>query len=104
MPRRSRPSSRPSTTSTSVAARPELRLVTGLGIVSPVGSTVASAWDGIVNGRSGIGPITKLDVSAFPARIGGEVRDFRPEEYMSSKDVRKFDPFVPMGFASAVQA
>jgi 3-oxoacyl-[acyl-carrier-protein] synthase II len=63
-----------------------------------------SAWDAIVNGRSGIGPITKLDVSAFPARIGGEARGFNPEEYMSPKDVRKFDPFVPMGFASAVQA
>jgi 3-oxoacyl-[acyl-carrier-protein] synthase II len=63
-------------------------VVTGLGIVSPVGSTVASAWDGIVNGRSGIGPITKLDVSAFPARIGGEVRDFDAEAYMSVKDVR----------------
>ena len=79
-------------------------VVTGLGIVSPVGSTVASAWDGIVNGRSGIGPITRLDVSAFPARIGGEVRDFDAEAYMSVKDVRKFDPFVPFGFASAVQA
>jgi 3-oxoacyl-[acyl-carrier-protein] synthase II len=79
-------------------------VVTGLGIVSPVGSTVAKAWDGIVNGRSGIGPITRLDVSAFPARIGGEVRDFDAEEYMSTKDVRKFDPFVPFGFATAVQA
>jgi 3-oxoacyl-[acyl-carrier-protein] synthase II len=69
-----------------------------------VGSTVASAWDSIVNGRSGIGPITKLDVSAFPVRIGGEVRDFDAEEYMGPKDVRKFDPFVPFGFASAVQA
>jgi 3-oxoacyl-[acyl-carrier-protein] synthase II len=69
-----------------------------------VGSTVAKAWDGIVNGRSGIGPITRLDVSAFPARIGGEVRDFDAEEYMSTKDVRKFDPFVPFGFATAVQA
>jgi 3-oxoacyl-[acyl-carrier-protein] synthase II len=79
-------------------------VVTGLGIVSPVGSTVAKAWDGIVNGRSGIGPITRLDVSAFPARIGGEVKDFSAEEYMGPKDVRKFDPFVPFGFASAVQA
>jgi 3-oxoacyl-[acyl-carrier-protein] synthase II len=79
-------------------------VVTGLGIVSPVGSTVAKAWDGIVNGRSGIGPITRLDVSAFPARIGGEVKDFSAEEYMGPKDVRKFDPFVPFGFASAAQA
>jgi 3-oxoacyl-[acyl-carrier-protein] synthase II len=79
-------------------------VVTGLGIVSPVGSTVATAWEGIVNGRSGIGPITKLDVSTFPCRIGGEVKDFDAEQYMSTKDVRKFDPFVPFGFASAAQA
>jgi len=69
-----------------------------------MGSTVASAWDGIVNGRSGIRTITKLDVSAFPARIGGEVVGFSAEEYMSPKDIRKFDPFVPFGFAAAVQA
>jgi 3-oxoacyl-[acyl-carrier-protein] synthase II len=75
-----------------------------LGIVSPMGSTVASAWDGIVNGRSGIRAVTKLDVSAFPARIGGEVVGFNAEDYMSSKDIRKFDPFVPFGFAAAVQA
>jgi 3-oxoacyl-[acyl-carrier-protein] synthase II len=79
-------------------------VITGLGIVSPVGSTVASAWDSICNARSGIRPITKLDVSAFPVRIGGEVVDFNPEEFMSPKDVRKFDPFVPMGFAASVQA
>ena len=69
-----------------------------------MGSTVASAWDGIVNGRSGIRTITKLDVSAFPARIGGEVVGFNAEDYMSPKDIRKFDPFVPFGFAAAVQA
>ncbi len=51
-------------------------VVTGLGIVSPLGSTVATAWDGIVNGRSGIGLITKMDLSAFPVRIGGEVQGF----------------------------
>jgi 3-oxoacyl-[acyl-carrier-protein] synthase II len=69
-----------------------------------MGSTVASAWDGIVNGRSGIRAVTKLDVSAFPARIGGEVVGFDAEEYMSPKDIRKFDPFVPFGFAAAVQS
>jgi 3-oxoacyl-[acyl-carrier-protein] synthase II len=79
-------------------------VVTGLGIVSPLGSTVDTAWEGIVNGRSGIGPITRLDLSAFPCRIGGEAKGFVPEEYMSPKDVRKFDPFVPFGFATAVQA
>jgi 3-oxoacyl-[acyl-carrier-protein] synthase II len=79
-------------------------VVTGLGIVSPMGSTIATAWDGIVNGRSGIRAITKLDVSAFPARIGGEVVGFNAEDYMSPKDIRKFDPFVPFGFAAAVQS
>jgi 3-oxoacyl-[acyl-carrier-protein] synthase II len=79
-------------------------VVTGLGIVSPVGSTVASAWDNICNGRSGIRTITKLDVSVFPVRIGGEVVDFNPEDFMPAKDVRKFDPFVPMGFAASGQA
>jgi 3-oxoacyl-[acyl-carrier-protein] synthase II len=79
-------------------------VVTGLGIVSPLGSSVASAWDGIRNGRSGIATLTKLDTSAFPVHIGGEVTGFNAEDYMSPKDVRKFDPFVPFGFAAGVQA
>jgi 3-oxoacyl-[acyl-carrier-protein] synthase II len=79
-------------------------VVTGLGIVSPLGSTVASAWEGIRNGRSGIVTLTKLDTSAFPVHIGGEAAGFDAEAYMSPKDVRKFDPFVPFGFAAAVQA
>ena len=79
-------------------------VVTGLGIVSPLGSTIGSAWDGIVNGRSGVGRVTRLDLSAFPVQIGAQVVGFNAEEYMSPKDVRKFDPFVPFGFASAVQA
>ena len=79
-------------------------VVTGLGIVSPLGSTVASAWDAVSNGRSGIVTLTKLDTTAFPVHIGGEVVGFNAEDYMSAKDVRKFDPFVPFGFAAAVQA
>jgi 3-oxoacyl-[acyl-carrier-protein] synthase II len=79
-------------------------VVTGLGIVSPLGSTVATAWAGIVNGRSGIGLVDKMDLSAFPARIGGQAKDFNAEEYMAPKDLRKFDPFVPFGVASATQA
>jgi 3-oxoacyl-[acyl-carrier-protein] synthase II len=79
-------------------------VVTGLGIVSPLGSTVASAWDAVSNGRSGIATLTKLDTTAFPVHIGGEVTGFNAEDYMSAKDVRKFDPFVPFGFAAAVQA
>ncbi|HQR48171.1 MAG TPA: beta-ketoacyl-ACP synthase II [Steroidobacteraceae bacterium] len=79
-------------------------VVTGLGIVSPLGSSVAKAWDAVCNGRSGIVALTRLDTTAFPVRIGGEVRDFNAEDYMPAKDVRKFDPFVPFGFAAAVQA
>jgi 3-oxoacyl-[acyl-carrier-protein] synthase II len=79
-------------------------VITGLGIVSPVGSTVAGAWEGVCNGRSGITTIGKLDTSAFPVHIGGEVVGFDAEDYMSPKDARKFDPFVSFGVAAAVQA
>ena len=79
-------------------------VITGLGVVSPLGSRVADAWDGICNGRSGIRAVTRLDTSAFPCRIGGEVAGFDAEAYMPAKDVRRFDPFVSYGFAAAVQA
>ena len=79
-------------------------VVTGLGIVSPLGSTVAAAWDAVCAGRSGIAALTRLDTTAFPVRFGGEVKDFIAEDYMPAKDVRKFDPFVPFGVAAAVQA
>ena len=51
-------------------------VITGLGVVSPVGSTVPKVWEAILKGESGIGPITRFDVSAFPVRFGGQVRDF----------------------------
>jgi 3-oxoacyl-[acyl-carrier-protein] synthase II len=78
-------------------------VVTGLGIVSPLGSTVGSAWDGICNGRSGIATLTRLDTTNFPVHIGGEVVGFNAEDYMSPKDVRKFDPFVPFGGLSTIE-
>ena len=79
-------------------------VVTGLGIVSPLGSTIASAWEGICNGRSGIRTLTRLDTTAFPVHIGGEVTGFNAEDYMSTKDVRKYDPFVPFGVGAGLQA
>ena len=79
-------------------------VVTGLGIVSPVGNTVATAWDNIIHGRSGIDHITAFDVSTFSCRIAGEVRDFDPAEYMAPKDVRKYDTFIHYGVAAAMQA
>jgi 3-oxoacyl-[acyl-carrier-protein] synthase II len=79
-------------------------VVTGLGLVSPVGSTVASAWDNVVNGVSGIAPITRFDVSNFPCRFGGAVRDFKIDDYMSPKEARRLDEFIHYGIAAGVQA
>jgi 3-oxoacyl-[acyl-carrier-protein] synthase II len=79
-------------------------VVTGLGIVSPVGSTVVSAWDAILSGQSGIGPLTRFDVSAFPVRFGGEVRGFELDKYITSKEARRMDPFMHYGVAAGIQA
>ncbi len=79
-------------------------VITGLGIVSPVGSSIESAWDSVISGKSGIGPVTRFDVSAFPVRFGGAVQGFTAEDYLTPKDLRKMDPFMHYGFASAAQA
>ena len=79
-------------------------VVTGLGIVSPVGSTVPTAWDAILSGQSGIGPITRFDVSAFPVRFGGEVRGFDLDQYITPKEARRMDPFMHYGVAAGIQA
>jgi 3-oxoacyl-[acyl-carrier-protein] synthase II len=79
-------------------------VVTGLGLVSPVGSTVQSAWDAIVRGKSGIGPLTRFDVSAFPVRFGGQVRDFDVNQYLQPKEARRMDEFMHYGVAAGVQA
>ena len=79
-------------------------VITGLGIISPVGSTVKSAWDTVVRGESGIGPITKFDVSAFPVRFGGSVRDFDVTQYITPKDARRMDEFMHYGVAAGIQA
>ena len=79
-------------------------VVTGLGIISPVGNDVASAWASIVAGRSGIGAVTHFDASAFPTRIAGEVHDFDPVQYVPPKDVKKMDPFIHYGIAAGIQA
>ena len=79
-------------------------VITGLGIVSPVGSTVASAWQNVLAGKSGIGPITRFDVSAFPVRFGGSVKEFEAEKYLSPKELRKMDPFMHYGYGAAADA
>jgi len=79
-------------------------VVTGLGIVSPVGSTVESAWEAILRGESGIGPVTRFDVSAFPVRFGGQVRGFDVGQYIGVKEARRMDEFMHYGVAAGVQA
>ena len=79
-------------------------VVTGLGIVSPVGSSLTSAWDAITKGQSGIGPIQRFDVKAFPVRFGGEVKGFDLEQYITAKEARRMDPFMHYGVAAGMQA
>ena len=79
-------------------------VITGLGVVSPVGSTVPSAWEAVLRGESGIGPVTRFDVSAFPVRIGGQVRDFDVNRYLAPKEARRMDEFMHYGVAAGVQA
>ncbi|MBS0586991.1 beta-ketoacyl-ACP synthase II [Nitrosomonas sp.] len=79
-------------------------VVTGLGIVSPVGSTVPSAWESIVSGKSGITRITRFDASSFASQIAGEVKDFDIQQYLSAKEARRMDVFIHYGMAAAIQA
>ncbi len=79
-------------------------VVTGLGIISAVGNEVEQAWGNVVNGRTGIAPITRFDVSRFTTRFGGEVREFEASDYMSPKDARKVDAFIHYGIAACKNA
>jgi 3-oxoacyl-[acyl-carrier-protein] synthase II len=79
-------------------------VVTGLGIVSPVGNSVKDAWENILAGNSGIGPITNFDVADFPVRFGGEVRDFDVSRYIPTRDARRMGSFIHYGIAAASQA
>lgn len=79
-------------------------VVTGLGLVSPVGNSVPEAWSNLVAGKSGIGPITRFDASAFAARIAGEVKGFDVAAYLSAKEARRMDTFIHYGMAAGIQA
>ena len=79
-------------------------VITGLGIVSPVGNTIESAWDNLVNGRSGIGPITRFDASEFNSQIAGEVKDFDIGNYLNSKEAKQMDTFIHYGLAASIDA
>ena len=79
-------------------------VVTGLGLVSPVGNSVAEGWANIVAGRSGIDRITRFDASALACRIAGEVKGFQVEDYIPAKEARHMDTFIHYGMAAAIQA
>ena len=69
-------------------------VVTGMGAVSPLGNDVSTTWDGMVKGRSGIGPITHFDTTDYRTTIAAEVKGFDPEAHFSRREVRRLDPFV----------
>jgi len=79
-------------------------VVTGLGILTPVGNDVSTAWDAVCNGRSGIRPITNIDVSEFSTRFGGFLKDFDCDLYLEKKEARRMDVFMHYGIAAGVQA
>ena len=79
-------------------------VVTGLGIVSPVGIGVAEAWAGILAGRSGITRITRFDASAFPSQIAGEVKGFDVSRWLSAKEARRYDTFIHYGLVATMEA
>ena len=81
-------------------------VITGLGMISPLGNTVESSWKAALEGKSGIGPITLFDAEAIGlgARIAGEVKDFDASQYLGVKEVRRFDRFIHFGVAAGMMA
>lgn len=79
-------------------------VVTGVGLVTPLGTGVEKNWEALMAGRSGIGLIQSFDPSDFPTRIAGEVRDFNPEDWIEKKEIKRMDPFIQYAMATAEQA
>src|SRR3990167_8852994 len=79
-------------------------VITGMGLVSPLGNDMATSWDGIVNGRSGLGPITTFDTEGYSTKIAGEIRGFDPTAFVPPKDVKKMDSFIHYGLAASLMA
>jgi 3-oxoacyl-[acyl-carrier-protein] synthase II len=76
-------------------------VVTGIGLVSPLGVGTEENWNNLVQGKSGIGPITRFDSTNYATRIAGEVKDFHPEDFIAKKELRKMDPFLKFALAAA---
>ncbi len=83
---------------------PRRVVVTGVGLISPLGVGTEATWQALVAGQSGIGPITRFDASAYPVRIAGEVKGFDPQNWMDAKEARKFDLFVQYALAASLMA
>ncbi|RLB76097.1 MAG: beta-ketoacyl-[acyl-carrier-protein] synthase II, partial [Deltaproteobacteria bacterium] len=79
-------------------------VVTGLGVVSPLGTGTEKNWSAITSGKSGIGKITRFDASELPSQIAGEVRDFNAEDFIDKKEIKKMDLFIQYGIAAAEMA
>jgi len=79
-------------------------VVTGLGMVTPLGTGVGKNWEAVCTGKSGLGPISRFDASEYPCRIAGEVPDFHAEDFMDKKQTRRFDVFIHYAIASAKMA
>jgi len=79
-------------------------VVTGLGLITPVGIGVKESWTNIINGQSGIGKITKFDCSTYPSQVAGEVKNFDPLAYIPPKDARRMDTFIQFGIAAGIEA
>src|SRR5215212_2866143 len=79
-------------------------VVTGMGLISPVGNTVAEAWENLVAGKSGITRVTRFDPSRITSQIAGEVKGFDITQYIPAKDARRMDTFIHYGMAAGLQA
>ena len=79
-------------------------VITGIGLVTPLGTDVNSSWNGLISGRSGIKPITQFNTDTFACKIAGTIDDFTPEKYIDPRDLKKMDLFIQYGIAAATEA
>ena len=79
-------------------------VITGVGMITPVGLDTEASWEGLINGKSGIGPITQFDDKTIPTRIAGEIHGFEPEKYIEPKEIKKMDRFIQLAIAASQMA
>jgi 3-oxoacyl-[acyl-carrier-protein] synthase II len=79
-------------------------VITGIGAISPVGNTAEESWEAVINGKSGVGPLTRLDSEQFPVKVAAEVKDFNIEDYIERKEARKMDRFTHYALAASIMA